>query len=130
MVSWYRRGPYPFAYGNNGYSRLVDSAWDWFDMATGKKQMDYIIKSNQAQIDYNTYLANGNARAYADWKKGFPGKEIRYPELSYPGAIYRANTGSARSMYDIGIADSNYTGNLAFRLAGLYGIGSRVARWM
>lgn len=130
-MSWYRQGPFPLLYnGTNNYSRQVNAVWDWLDRATGKKQMEYIQQSNQAQIDYNTYLANGNARAYADWKKGFPGKEIRYPELSYPGAIYRANTGSARSMLDSDIASANYTGNLAFRLAGLYGIGSRVARWM
>lgn len=130
MVS-YRSGPWPILYGrSNGYTSAVNSVWNWVDNVSGKSQRDYIEASNRAQIDYNNYLAKGNARAYADWKKGFPGKEIRYPELSYPGAIYRANTGSARSMYDIDIADSNYTGNLAFRLAGLYGIGSRLARWM
>lgn len=127
----FRYGPYPFMYNrSSAYRSAVDSVWNWYDNVSGKTQLDYLKASNQAQIDYNTYLAKGNERAYADWKKGFPGREIKYPELSYPGAIYRASTGSARSMYDIGVADANYSGNLAFRLAGLYGIGSRLARWM
>lgn len=131
MVEWYRKGPISLLYnGKNNYSRQVNAIWDWIDTATGKKQMDYIQQSNQTQIDYNNYLARGNERALADWHKNVPGREIKYPELSYAGAIYRANTGSARSMYDNDIASANYSGNLAFRLAGLYGIGSRLARWM
>lgn len=130
-MSWYRQGPFPLLYnGKNNYSRQVNAVWDWIDSATGKKQLDYIQQSNQAQIDFNEYLRKGNERALADWHKNVPNREIKYPELSYAGAIYRADTGSARSMYDSDIASANYSGNLAFRLAGLYGIGSRLARWM
>lgn len=112
---------------NPNLTKGVSRVWDY---VTGKTQYDNTIASNQAQIDYNEYLRVGNERALADWKRGFPGKEIRYPELSYPGAIYRTNTGTARTMFDSDSATANYYGNLGFRLAGLYGIASRVSRWM
>lgn len=109
---------------------ILDGVSKLWDYVTGKTQYENTIASNQAQIDYNEYLRRGNERALADWHKNVPNRQIKYPELSYAGAIYRANTGTARSMYDIDSASANYYGNLGFRLAGLYGIASRVSRWM
>lgn len=106
-----------------GTSRI----WDY---VTGKMQYKNTIASNQAQIDYNEYLREGNERALRDWQKNVPNRTIKYPELSYAGAIYRSDTGTARAMYDNDSAVANYYGNLGFRLAGLYGISSRVSRWM
>lgn len=98
----------------------------------GYEQYQNTQKSTQAQIDYNEYIKAGNQRAYNDWMRnvGSKGRTIRYPELSYPGRIYQADTASARAMYDADTAAANYYGNIPFRLAGLYGIGSRITRWI
>lgn len=99
---------------------------------TGRTQYENTKASVNAQIAYNDYIKAGNQRAYDDWMRnvGQYGRTIRYPELSYPGRIYQADTASARAMYDADTAAANYSGNLPFRLAGLYGIGSRVTRWL
>lgn len=98
----------------------------------GYRQYENTKASTQAQIDYNEYIKRGNQRALADWNRnvGSKGRTIRYPELSYAGRIYQADTASARAMYDSDTAYANFSGNLPFRLAGLYGIGSRVSRWL
>lgn len=98
----------------------------------GYTQMRNTQDSVKAQIGYNDYLARGNARALADWQRnvGSQHRTIQYPELSYAGAIHRAYTGSARAMYDSANAGANFVGNLAYRGAGLYGIGSRISRWL
>lgn len=113
------------------YAYDVDyrNAWRQLsDMVTGKTQRDNTQASLQAQIDYEQYLRAGNERALADWHKNVPNRQIRYPELSYPGQIYRANTSIARAGFDYSTADANYYGNLPYRVAGLYGIAGRISR--
>lgn len=109
--------------------KLWSNGWDIF---SGRRTASNTQKSVQAQISYNDYIKAGNQRAYDDWMRnvGKYGRTIRYPELSYPGRIYQADTASARAMYDADTAYANYSGNLPFRIAGLYGIGSRVSRWL
>lgn len=99
---------------------------------TGYTQYQNTKASNQLQIDYNTYMSGGNSRAYQDWLKnvGSKGRSIRYPELSYPGAMFGYDTGSARAMYGSDSAMANYIGNLPYRGAGLYGIASKASRMM
>lgn len=99
---------------------------------TGYTQYQNTKSSNQRQIDYNDYMSGGNSRAYQDWLKnvGSKGRTIRYPELSYPGAMLGYSTGSARAMYNSDTAFANFTGHLPYKSAGLYGIGSRVSRWL
>lgn len=87
-------------------------------------------QSNQAQISYDEYLGKANRQALEMWQKNVPGRQIAVPGLSYPGAIYRADTGVARSMYNTDSAMANLYGNAPYRTAGLYGIGSRVSRWI
>lgn len=88
--------------------------------------------SETAQIRYNDYLKAGFQRQYDDWQKnvGKYGRTIRYPEISYPGQMYRTDTATARAMYDYDIAGSNFYGRSLYSSAGLYGIGSRVTRWL
>lgn len=95
---------------------------------SGRKQRDNTQASLQAQIDYEQYLKRGNERALADWHRNVPGRQIRYPEFSYPGQIYRADTSIARAGFDYSTADANYYGNLPYRAGGLYGIAGRVSR--
>lgn len=102
--------------------------WKLEDMLTGYTQMRNTQKSLSAQMNYDQYLAEGNKRALADWHKNVPGRGIKYPEFSYPGQIYRADTSIARAGLDYSTAGANYYGNLPYRAGGLYGIGSRVSR--
>lgn len=113
--SWLYKNWYPF--------RAVSSL-------VGYDQAKATIESNKAQIAYDEYLRAGNERAYNDWKKNVPGREIKYPEFSYPGAIYRANTGIARSGYSNDSAYSNNYRSFVYGTAGLYGIGSRASRYL
>lgn len=87
-------------------------------------------RSVQTQIDYNDYLKGAYERQYRDWQRnvGSKGRTIKYPELSYPGQMYRTDTSSARAMYDYANAEANYRGNFLFRGAGLYGVLGRVSR--
>lgn len=103
---------------------------DFGSMISGRKQMQNTQQSLSAQIDYEQYLKRGNERALADWNKnvGSQGRTIRYPELSYAGQIRRADTSIARASLDYDTASANYWGNLPYRTAGLYGIGSRLSR--
>lgn len=116
--------------GTNNYSRLMDWYMPKVGSLIGWTQMKNTQASTQAQMDYEAYLRQGYERQLADWHKNVPGREIRYPELSYPGYIYRSNTASARAGYDYDTAGANYYGNLPYRALGLYGIGSRVSRWI
>lgn len=113
---------------------LFNPVQDFWNSMTGFKQNYNTQLSTKKQIDYNEYLNAGNQRAIDDWnntigKKGH-GRTIRYPELSYAGAVARANTGSYRAMYDASNSSANYYGNLPYRGLGLYGVGSRVSRWL
>lgn len=129
MNNWYRTfisgGP-----RQNIYSRGMDAIKEiGYDML-GYNQYLNTKKSNDAQIAYDAYLREGNLRAYNDWQKnvGSKGRTIRYSELSYPGAIYRADTGIARSYYANDSARANFYGNAFYRTAGLYGIAGRMSR--
>lgn len=97
---------------------------------TGRRSMENTQASLQAQIDYEQYLRAGNERALADWQRnvGSQGRTIQYPELSYAGQIYRADTSIARAGFDYDTAYTNYLGNLPYRTAGLYGISSKLSR--
>lgn len=114
------------------------NSWNWrqnplvsfFKDISGYSQAETTAKSNQAQISYDEYLKNANKQALAMWQKNVPGRSIAVPGLSYPGAIYRADTGVARSMYNSDLAMSNFAGSAPYRTLGLYGVGSRVSRWI
>lgn len=103
-------------------------AWLFGDY-TGYNQKKYIEESNKKQIAYDNYLRFANVQAYTQYLKNV-GRSLANPGLSYPGAIYRADTGIARSSYDVGLAGSNYRGSLPYRMGGLYGISSRLSRWI
>lgn len=101
-------------------------------MYSGKTQAENTKQSANTQISYEDYLKQGYQRALDDWQRnvGSKGLEIRYPELSYPGYLKRADTAITRAGLDISTADANYYGNLLYRGAGLYGIGGRIARFL
>lgn len=108
-----------------------------FGSLFGYNQYKATEASTKKQIDYNEYLKKGNIRAQQDWNKNVGSKgvagshpTIKYPELSYAGRIAQANTGSARAMYDAYTASANYYGNLPYRAGGLFGISSRISRWI
>lgn len=94
----------------------------------GWTQYNNTQSSLKKQIAYEEYLKEGNRRALADWHKNVPGREIKYPEFSYAGQIYRGDTSIARANLDYDTARANYYGNLPYRAAGLYGIGGRLSR--
>lgn len=115
------------------YSDFLDAYWKPFKLIepmVGYTQMKNTQASLQKQIDYEQYLKQGNERALRDWHKNVPGRSIRYPEHSYAGQIQRANTSIARAGFDYATADANYSGNTPYRVAGLYGIGTRLARML
>lgn len=120
--------PYLYFFAPSAYTKMRDT----MGYISGYKQYKNTQRSVQAQISYNDYISRGNARAYADWKKnvGSKGRTIRYPELSYSGRIYQASTGSTRAMYDSDNAYGNFIGNVGYRTAGLYGITSKLSRWL
>lgn len=98
----------------------------------GIRQTENAKASAQTQISYEDYLKAGNQRALDDWQKnvGKYGKTIRYPEFSYPGQIYRSDTAIARNMLDYDTADANFYGRSLYGSVGLYGVGSRLTRWL
>ena len=119
-MSWY----------SPNYWRAVKRGYQSIPALLGYTQKENIQNSLDAQIAYEEYLKAGNERALRDWHKGFPGREIKYPEFSYPGQIYRANTSIARAGFDYNTADANYYGNLPYRAGGLYGLASRFSRYL
>lgn len=115
------------------YSDFLNAYWAPFRVISpmiGYNQMKNTQASLQKQIDYEQYIRAGNERALSDWHKNVPGRSIKYPEFSYSGQVQRANTSIARAGFDYATADANYSGNTPYRVAGLYGIGSRVARML
>lgn len=107
-----------------GYkSYQLDSA----DLFNGWRSYHDKKRSNEIQIDYNTMMANANQRAYNDWIKNVR-KTMRYPELSYAGAVAGYNSGSSRAYISSDIAGADTVGSLPYRGAGLYGIASRAFR--
>lgn len=119
---------------SNWYSMFVysrDNPYSWRNLikdVLGYNQYRNTQASLEAQMNYEQYLKAGNERALADWHRNLPGREIRYPEFSYSGQIYRANTSLARAGFDYDTARSNFVGNLPYRATGLYGISSRLSR--
>lgn len=108
-----------------------------FGSMFGYNQYKSTEASTNAQIAYNDYIRRGNERALADWNKNVGSKglsgshpTIKYPELSFAGQMRKADTGSYRAGLDAYTASANYYGNIPYRAAGLYGIGSRVSRWI
>lgn len=117
-------GPSGFLYRHNeAYNSLVGGMF-------GYNQYRNTRASASAQMNYDAYLKAGNERALRDWHRNVPGKEIAYPEFSYPGQIYRADTAIARAGFDYSNASSNYYGNLPYRTAGLYGLAGRMSRYL
>lgn len=53
--------------------------------------------SQAKQREFYNYQKKGYERQLEDWHKNVPGREIRYPELSYPGRIRAADTGISQS---------------------------------
>lgn len=113
---------------NGLYWRAVKTSYEHIPAMLGYTQAQNTQASLSAQIDYEQYIRGGNERALRDWHKNVPNRSIKYPELSYEGQIRRADTSIARAGFDYSTADANYYGNLPYRTAGLYGIGSRVYR--
>lgn len=99
-------------------------------MLSGKTQMENTQASLQAQIDYEQYLKDANSVALAQYRANVPNRNIANPAFSYGGQIRRADTSITRALLDYSTADANYYGNLPYRAAGLYGIGSRVSRYL
>lgn len=120
----------PFKNMYTMYSRNWNNVVQFAKDVSGYSTYENTKKSNAAQIDYDEYIKRGNERAFADWKKNVPGRSIRYPELSYPGAVYRADTGIARSSYSNDSALSNFAGNVVYRGAGLYHVAGGLSRRM
>lgn len=122
-------------YGRSGllYSEPARAAGSYLgEMFSGKRSYQNTVDSNQAQIAYDEYIRQGNVRAYDDWQRnvGSKGRTIRYPELSYPGQIYKADTAVARSLYNSDSAYANYYGNVPFRAAGLYGVFGKPSHYL
>lgn len=111
-------------YGGLSRSTPIPMLKDFF----GYTQYENTQNSLSAQMDYEQYLKAGNERALRDWHKNLPGREIKYPEFSYAGQIYRSNTSIARAGFDYDTASANYYGNLPYRSAGLYGIVGKLSR--
>lgn len=116
--------------GLNAYRLVHTLPGEILSGLLGYTQTENEKASNQAQIDYNEYLKAGYLRAYEDWKKNVPNREIKYPEFTYPGNIYRTDTASARAMFDYDTAGANFYGRSLYGTLGLYGVGSRVTRWL
>lgn len=124
-------------YGYRAYWLAHEAPMYYLSRLLGFHQTKQQQKSELAQIDYNEYLKAGFNRQLSDWKRNVGSKgvsgyrpTIRYPELTYPGQIYRTDTATARAMYDYDIAGSNVYGRSLYGSAGLYGVGSRVSRWL
>lgn len=107
-----------------GYS---DAYLDAADLFNGWRAYRDKKASNQLQIDYNTMMANANQRAYNDWIKNVK-RSMRYPELSYLGAVASYSSGTGRAYLSNDIAGSELVGSLPYRGAGLYGIPGRALR--
>lgn len=110
--------------GHNDYAIEGGAVMSGLRSAMDKEQ------SNTIQIGYNEYMKGGNQRAYDDWQRlyGSKGLSIRYPELSYPGAIAGYDAGTSRAYLSSDIAYSDYISSLPYRGAGLYGVASRAVR--
>lgn len=95
------------------------------------------LYSQAKQRDLYRYQRNAYVRQLKDWHKNVPKRSIKYPELSYPGAIRSLDTGIAQSYAasagTIGRALGT-TGGSAFaysrvRSRGLYSFNPRTSRW-
>lgn len=110
-----------------GYNKYQIDASDYL---SGWASYRSKVASQNTQISYDEYMRRGNERALEDWNRlyGSKGLTIRYPELSYPGAITGYNAGISRAYISNDIAGSDMVGSLPYRGAGLYGIAGRAFR--
>lgn len=53
--------------------------------------------SELKQREFYKYQKNAYERQLEDWHRNVPGREIRYPELSFPGRIRAADLGLSQS---------------------------------
>lgn len=67
------------------------------------------IYSGYKQREISRYTQGGYERALADWNKNVAsqGRVIQYPELSFPGSIYREQTNQAISYVNSAQAVAN-----------------------
>ena len=54
--------------------------------------------SQAKQREFYAYQKQGYERQLEDWHRNVPGRQIRYPELSYPGRIRAADLGISREI--------------------------------
>lgn len=115
---------------NPFHSMMPDYVYDAGWLVSGGTAMEQKQESQSVQIGYDEYMKAGNERAYNDWQKlyGSKGLSIRYPELSYPGAIAGYDAGISRAYISSDIAGTEYASSLPYRGAGLYGIAGRAVR--
>lgn len=71
------------------------------------------LYSQYKQRELYRYQKGGYERALNDWHKNVPGREIRYPEQSYPGHIRALDTGISQSYAASLGSVSRLTGQLA-----------------
>lgn len=118
-----------FKYGFRSYYISHDWPGHVLGSLLGFRQTSNEQASNRAQISYEEYLKGGNRRAIADYHRNVP-RPMRYPELSYPGQVYRSDTAIARNLFDYDTAGANLYGRSLYGTAGLYGVGSRASRFL
>lgn len=116
-------------YGYRAYHLVHKYPGEVASSLLGFRQTSNEQASNQAQISYEEYLKGGNRRAIADYYRNVS-RPMRYPELSYPGQVYRSDTAIARNLFDYDTAGANLYGRSLYGTAGLYGISSRASRFL
>lgn len=93
------------------------------------------LYSQKQQRALFNYQKAGYERQLADWKRNVPGRQIRYPELSYPGHIRAADTGISQSYASsvstaAGLAGNFATGYGYARHNGLFNSTFKSSRWL
>ena len=126
MASWVYNRMNPYSMDNI----IKNYVKPWAMSVLGYNQLKNTEESVNNQISYEQYLRSGNERALEDWHRNVPNRQIRYPELSYPGQIRRADTSIANLGISYDTAYQNYTGNLLYKSMGLYGVPGRLYRSM
>lgn len=122
----------PYSYG---MSKSYRDFWNHYSgYMTGRNAYNSQKESYEAEIKYQEYLKQAYDRQLRDWQKNVPNRKIAYPELSFAGQMYRADTAIARSNYGIDTAHANYVGHMAntamgyARGAGLYKVSGSPSR--
>lgn len=93
------------------------------------------LYSQSKQRDFYRYQKAGYERQLSDWHRNVPGREIRYPELSYPGHIRALDTGISQSYASSVSSAAGLAGNLAAgygyaRHGGLFNSTFKSSRWL